>query len=71
MSAQQLSTVAYDVIVSSGNTAKNVINAYRAGGERVAGVIEQRWDTAFAQSRKQLSAETAKNATAADRKSVV
>ncbi len=65
MSAQQLSTVAYDVIVSSGNTAKNVINAYRAGGERVAGAIEQRWDNAFAQSRKQLSAETAKNATAA------
>ncbi len=65
MSAQQLSTIAYDVIVSSGNTAKNVINAYRAGGERVAGAIEQRWDTAFAQSRKQLSTETAKNATAA------
>jgi hypothetical protein len=65
MSAQQLSTVAYDVIVSSGNTAKNVINAYRAGGERVAGAIEQRWDNAFAQSRKQLSAETAKNAIAA------
>jgi hypothetical protein len=65
MSAQQLSTVAYDVIVASGNTAKNVIHAYRAGGERVAGLLEQRWDSAFAQSRTQLSAETAKNATAA------
>jgi hypothetical protein len=65
MSAQQLSTVAYDVIVSSGNTAKNVITAYRAGGERVADLLEQRWDKAFAQSRAQLSAETAKNAKAA------
>ncbi len=65
MSAQQLSTVAYDVIVSSGNTAKNVITAYRAGGARVADVLEQRWDKAFAQSRAQLSAETAKNAKAA------
>jgi hypothetical protein len=65
MSAQQLSTVAYDVIVASGNTAKNVVNAYRAGGERVAGLVEQRWDRAFKESRAQLSAETAKNATAA------
>jgi hypothetical protein len=65
MSAQQLSTLAYDVIVASGNTAKNVINAYRAGGERVGGLVEQRWDSAFAQSRPQLTAETAKNATAA------
>ncbi len=65
MSAQQLSTVAYDVIVASGNTAKNVINAYRAGGERVGELLEQSWDSAFAQSRAQLSVETAKNATAA------
>ncbi len=65
MSAQQLSHVANDVIISYGNTVKNVINAYRAGGERVAGLVEQRWDHAFAQSRAQLSAETAKNATAA------
>jgi hypothetical protein len=65
MSVQQFSTVAYDVIVASGNTAKNVVHAYRAGGERVAGLLEQRWDRAFKESRAQLSAETAKNATAA------
>jgi hypothetical protein len=65
MSAQQFSTVAYDVIVASGNTAKNVVHAYRAGGERVAGLLEQRWDRAFKESRAQLSAQTAKNATAA------
>jgi hypothetical protein len=65
MSAQQFSTVAYDVIVASGNTAKNVVHAYRAGGERVADLLEQRWDRAFKESRAQLSAQTAKNATAA------
>jgi hypothetical protein len=65
MSAQQFSTVAYDVIVASGNTAKNVIHAYRVGGERVAGLLEQRWDRAFKESRAQLSTETAKNATTA------
>jgi hypothetical protein len=65
MSAQQLSTVAYDVIESTGNTAKNVINAYLAGGQRVGQAVEQRWDSAFAQSRPQLSRETAQNATAA------
>ena len=35
MSAKNLSTVACDLIESYGNTAKNVIDAYRAGGERV------------------------------------
>ena len=35
MSAKNLSTVANDLIESYGNTAKNVINAYRTGGERM------------------------------------
>lgn len=65
MSAMHLSTVAYDVIESSGNAAKNVVQAYRASGQRMAQLVAQRWDTAFAQSRPQLSVETAKNATAA------
>jgi hypothetical protein len=65
MSTQQLSTVTYDLIESYGNTAKNVIHAYRVGGERVAGLLEQRWNVAFEQSLPQLSAETAANAAAA------
>lgn len=65
MNAKKLSTVANDVIESTGNTAKNVITAYRVGGERVAGVLEQRWNQALGESRAQLSAETAKNASAA------
>jgi hypothetical protein len=65
MSAKNLSTVASDLIESYGNTAKNVIDAYRAGGERVVSLLEKRWNTALKQSRTDLTAETTKNAAAA------
>jgi len=65
MSAKNLSTVANDLIESYGNTALNVIQAYRAGGERVVSLLEQRWNQALKQSRSELTAETAKNASAA------
>ena len=65
MTAKNLSAVATDLIESYGNTAKNVIDAYRVGGERVVSLLEQRWDRALKQSRSELAAETAKNASAA------
>jgi hypothetical protein len=65
MRAQILSTVAHDVIEATGNTAHNVIHAYRAGGQTMVGLLEQRWLRALAQSRPQLTAETVGNATAA------
>ena len=65
MTAKNLSTVAADLIESYGNTAKNVIDAYRAGGERAVSLLEQRWNRAMKQSRSELTAETAKNAAAA------
>ena len=65
MTAKNLSTVASDLIESYGNTAKHVIDAYRAGGERVVSLLEQRWNRALKQSRSELTAETAKNASAA------
>lgn len=65
MSAKSLSTVASDLIESYGNTAKNVIDAYRASGERVVSVLEQRWNRALKESRSELTAEVAKNASAA------
>lgn len=65
MSAQNLSTVAADLIESYGNTANNVIDAYRASGERMVGLLEQRWQAALKESRSQLTADVAKNATAA------
>ncbi len=65
MTAKNLSTVAVDLIESYGNTARNVIDAYRAGGERAVSLLEQRWNRALKQSRSELTAETAKNAAAA------
>ena len=65
LSTADLSTVATDLIGCYGNTAKNVIDAYRAGGERVVTVLEQRWNSALKQSRSQLATGVAKNASAA------
>lgn len=65
MTAKNLATVATDLIECYGNTAKNVIDAYRSGGERVVTVLEKRWNTALKQSRSQLTGDVAKNATAA------
>ena len=65
MTAKNLSTVAVDLIGCYGNTAKNVIDACRAGGERVVSVLEERWNTAFKESRSQLTKDVAKNASAA------
>ena len=62
MSTKALSNVTTDLINSYGNTAKNVINAYRAGGERVADFFEQRWERALEQSRSQLVPEVRNNA---------
>ena len=64
MTAKNLSTVANEVIESYGNTAKHVIHAYRAGGERAVGLMEASWNRALRESRSQLEAGVAKNATA-------
>jgi hypothetical protein len=65
MASKKLATVTCHMITSYGNTAKNVIHAYRVGGERVIGMLEKRWDLSLKQSRSQLAAGVAKNATAA------
>jgi hypothetical protein len=65
MTAKNLSTVATDLVGCYGNTAKNVIDAYRAGGERVVTVLEKRWNAALKESRSQLASDVAKNASAA------
>lgn len=66
MTAKNLSAVATDLIACYGNTAKNVMDAYRAGGERVVTMLEKRWDTAFKGSHSELTSEVVKNATAAE-----
>jgi hypothetical protein len=62
-----LSTVTTQLIVSYGNTANNVIKAYRASGERVVDFLEQRWDSAFKASATQLTPDVKQNAQAAHR----
>ena len=64
MSAKKLSTVTCHAITAYGNTANNVIHAYRAGGERVVQLLDKRWNGAMRRSRSQLAAGVAKNATA-------
>jgi len=63
MTAKQLATVTSHVITSYGNTAKNVIHAYRAGGERVVHMTARRWNSALKRSRPKLTADVARNAT--------
>jgi hypothetical protein len=57
MSKKSLSSVATAVIESYGNTAINVINAYRVGGERVIGFVDQRFETAVKTGGARLSDE--------------
>jgi hypothetical protein len=62
MTNKNLSAVANDLIQSYGNTARNVLHAYRIGGERMAEFLEQRWERALDESRPQLTEEVAANA---------
>ncbi len=68
MSAQNLSSVATSLIQTYGNTARNVVNAYRVGNERVAGLVDQRWESAVMKSARKLSAEVRSNALSAEKK---
>lgn len=67
MSNKNLSTVTTDLIECYGNTAKNVIHAYRVGNQRAVQFVDQRWEKALQQSASQLRAEVRKNALAAQK----
>lgn len=67
MNSKNLSTVTTDLIESYGNTAKNMIQAYRLGNQRVARFVDQRWEKALQESASQLQAEVRKNALAAQK----
>lgn len=68
MSNKNLATVTNELVVSYGNTAKNVINAYRVGNERAVSFVDQSWTTAVAKAGTRLSTEVRSNAVAAQRK---
>ena len=61
MCTKNLSTVANAVIESYGNTAINIINAYRFGGERVIGFVDQRFEAAVNTGAARLSDELRTN----------
>ena len=68
MSSKNLATVTNELIESYGNTAKNVINAYRVGNERAVGYVDQSWAAAVKKTGTRLSAEVRGNALAAQKK---
>ncbi len=68
MTARNLSTVTTDLIECYGNTAKNMINAYRVGSERVIGFVDQRWETALEKTGSKLKPEVRVNALSAQKK---
>jgi hypothetical protein len=61
MSRKNLSSVATAVIESYGNTAINMINAYRVGSERVIGFVDQRFEAAVNTGAVRLSDELRTN----------
>ena len=61
MRNKNLSSVATAVIESYGNTAINMINAYRVGGERVIGFVDQRFEAAVNTGGARLSEELRSN----------
>ena len=63
-----LTSATNDLIASYGNTAKNVINAYRLGNERAAGYVEKTWSAAVQKAGKRISSEVRTNALIAQKK---
>lgn len=61
MSTKSLATVADSVIDAYGQTAKNMIQAYRIGGERMIGFADQRWDAAISAGASRLGEEVRSN----------
>ncbi len=68
MAHQKLATVTNELIASYGNTAKNVINAYRVGNERAVVFMDQSWLSAVNKAGNRLSAQARHNAVAAEKK---
>ena len=68
MTNKNLATVTNELIESYGNTAKNVINAYRVGNERAVSYVDQSWAAAVKKTGTRLNAEIRSNAVAAQKK---
>jgi hypothetical protein len=62
MDTNAFSASATSLLANFGNSAHQVIGAYREGGERLAATLEQRWKAALKESSPQLSPDTRRNA---------
>jgi hypothetical protein len=62
MDKQDFTAAATSAFTRFGTTAHKAIDLYREGGERLAALAGERWDSAYAQAKAQLDAETRKNA---------
>lgn len=65
--ANNLSATTHELVAAYGNTAKNLIHVYRATGERLVNLLDQRWDSALRASAARLTPEVQQNAQAAHR----
>jgi hypothetical protein len=68
MANQKLATVTNELIESYGNTAKNVINAYRVGNERAAVFMDEQFVAALDKAGSRLSPKARKSALSAEQK---
>ena len=68
MSTKNLSAATTDLIESYGNTARNVVSAYRIGGERMLGMMDQRWEQALEKTASRLKPEVRGNALSVQKK---
>ncbi len=68
MAHKNLATVTNELIASYGNTAKNVIQAYRVGNERAVGFVDQRWASVVESNGERLGKAMRGNALAAQKK---
>lgn len=67
MKTNTLSAIAIDLVQSYGNTAHNVIQASRVGGERISSYLEDRYMRALASTGKSMSQEARDNALATEK----
>ena len=68
MRTTTLTLATNDLITTYGNTAKNVINAYRVGNARAASYVEKTWSAAVQKAGKRISGEVRRNALNAQKK---
>jgi hypothetical protein len=67
MDTTAFSSAATNAIANAGNTAHDLIGAFRDRGEFLGVALEQRWKAALKESAPQLTDETRKNAARAQR----